>query len=280
MNTTEEKKVARTVSDKKLLNGTWKLVYKLTNRLGPGGFSGRLLSSYSDLLTGLPRHLYNEHGDMTPGYFIEKQVTTFEPTNDPVARNILDWLIGHPEVGIEGVQIGASELFMKKKKSNPRIILKNMDHQEITDIQDEDYIDRVVGRIVSVGGPGSLSLEKVRFILSALNMQYFDMKYITDKEVERTKLNKRLKNYARKSVDASKEIERILDNLDNAKYEYEIKEMMRKEIIYIANGMYKYEGNPLGTSLESVVKYFAQNPDFYAELAAELYIRLKSERNY
>lgn len=276
----EEKKIPRTVKQKEKLNGIWKLTYKLTNRLQEGGFSGRLLSSYTDVLTGAPRHLFNEHGIMMPGYYIEKQITTFEPNKKPMDRNIVDWLLGHPEVGIEGSQIGATDEFMKKKMSNPRVTLTNMEHQELSHIDDEDFIDRVIGRIVAVGGPGALSLDKVRFILSSLNLSYFDMKYIKDKETERKILNKRLKAYARKSILCSKQIEKILDDLENAKYEYEIKEMVRKQIIYIANGMYKYEGNPLGTSLNSVTEYFTKSPDFYADLASKLYQKLKEERNY
>ena len=57
------------------LSGTWRLTYALTNRLGAGGFSGRNLTTYQDLITGKPRHLYNADGNRTNGYFIERQTT-------------------------------------------------------------------------------------------------------------------------------------------------------------------------------------------------------------
>lgn len=276
---TEERKLPRTVKDKNLLSGHWRLKYKLVNRMGKEGFSGVMLSSYTDTVTGAPRHLYNEHGVRLPGYLVEHQVNTFKPDEVPQDRNVIDWLIGHPKVKIEARQAGLDASFTAKKLSNPRFELVNLDFEAIEDLEDEDFVDKVIGQISLDKGTNALGLDKLKFILSALNMQYNDLKYINDSRVEKQKLRKKLKDFTRKSKSNAEKVLRIIENLQNAKYEYEIKEMTRMEIIYISNGMYKYEGNPLGTTIGSVMKYFNNNPDFYAELAANLYSKLKAEKS-
>lgn len=278
---TVEKKIPRTIKDKKLLTGVWRLKYTLINRMGPEGFSGRLISSYSDTVTSVPRHLYNQHGMMQPGYFIERQTTIFYPDTNVMDRNIVDWLIGHPEVGIEAKQVGLSKDFISHKKSNPRIKLVNLDYEEIEELEDEDFIDKLIGKITLDLGVHAIGIQSLRFILAKLNMPYIEMKYVTNAKIEKQKLRKRLKNFVRsgEGITNAETVIAILDNLASAKFEYEIKEMVRMEIIYISNGMYKYEANPIGTSLDSVVKYFTNNPDFYSELSELLYQKLKLEIN-
>lgn len=281
MNETAEKvKVLRTVKNPEVLKGVWRMKYRLTNRMGGGGFSGRNLTTYPDPITGQPRHLYNINGDRTNGFFIEKQVTVFTPDTNPEHRTIVDWLIGHPEVGIQPEQIGIDKdsRIMTKKSSNPRIELLNLDYEEVSDLEDEDYIDKLVGRISLDSGSQSLGIEKLRFILAKLNKPYVELKYVTNAKIEKQKLRKRLKDHIRQSVENAKQVDQILDDLDSAKLEYEIKEMNRHGIVYVANGMYKYEGVPLGTSIDSVVKYFRENPDFYADITTKLYEALKAEQ--
>ncbi len=274
---TAENKIPRTMN-KDLLTGVWKLTYNLTNRMGADGFSGRMLSSYTDPLTGAPRHLYDEHGSMQPGYYIDRVETKFRPEVDRLHQHIVDWLVGHPLVGVEQSHTGLPEQYMNRKDDNPRILLTNLDHEEIIDLEEEDFIDRLVGRIVLDKGVNAIGIESLRFVLSKLNMTYTDSKYMNNPKIEKAKLRHRLKDYARRGVKESTAINRILDNLAEAKYEYEIKEMVRLEILYIANGMYKYESHPIGVATESVIKYFMNNPDFYGECEMKLYQALKAER--
>jgi len=276
--TVKEKKIPRTMT-KDLLSGIWRLKYKLTNRMGPEGFSGRLLSSYTDPLTGASRHLFDEHGSMQPGYFIDRQTTIFNPETNMLDRNVVDWLCGHPLVGVEQSHTGLSDAYINKKDDNPRITLINLDHEELIDLEQEDFIDRLVGRIVMDRGQFAIGLDSLRFILSKLGLAYVEVKHLTNKKIEKQKLRHRLKDYIRRGIKEAKQVVVILDNMAEAKYEYEIKEMIRMELLYIANGMYKYEGNPLGVSTDSVIKYFIQNPDFYAEINKTLLNKLKTERS-
>lgn len=279
MSETVEKRITplRTTKKQEDVSGVWRLKYKLINRMGSGGFGGKNLTTYNDPLTGKPRHLYNAIGNRTNGYFIEKQVTHFYPDDSAEDRNIVDWLLGHPQVGIEIEHANLTKEHLKFKEDNPRMMLVNLDYEEVVDLEEEDYIDKLVGRISLDSGTQSLSLEKLRYVLSALNQDYLELKHLNNKHVAKQKLRKRLKDYARRGFKHAEDINDILDSLDSAKLLYEIKEMRRKEIIYITNGMYKYDSVPLGTSTESVMKYFSQNSDLYAELQQELEIRLKRE---
>lgn len=271
-------KLPRTVEDKTLLNGVWRLNFKTINRLGPAGFGGYMLSSYKDPVTGMPRHLYNEEGNLSPGYFIETLTTILKPEEDAFHRNLVDWLVGHPQVGVEKNHAKVNPKYLATKDDNPRITLINLDHEDISELEEEDYIDKLVGRIVLDGGPNAISLEKLRFVLSRLEMVYRDEKYITNPKIEKEKLRQRLKKYARSSYENAQKINKVLDDLDTAKYIYQIKELNRLGIFNISNGMIKYNGNPLGTSMESVIKYFNDNIDFYKEIESVLYNRLKQEQ--
>ena len=280
MGTETANKIPRTFKEKALLNGVWRLKYKLVNRLGPDGFSGKLLSSYTDPMTGGPRHLYNEYGAQQAGYLIEREVTIFRPDSSVQDRNTLDWLIGHPSIGIEQSHEGLDSKYQKRKESNPRAILVNLDFQELEELEDEDYIDKLIGRISADSGVNSIGISTLRFVLSKLNLRYIEHKYITNPKVEKQMLRKSLKTFIRSGTDTSnaKGVNFILENLAEAKFHYEIKEMQRKEVIYISNGMFKFEGNPLATTIDGVIKHFTQHPDFYAELSKVLYAKLKEEK--
>jgi hypothetical protein len=276
METIEEKKIRRTV-DKSLLKGSWRLKYKIVNRLGLGGFGGKMLTVYNDAITGRSRFLHDLNGKQQTGYFIENQVTIFNPEENPEHLNILDWLIGHPEVWVEPEHAKVQKAYMNKKNENSRITLVNLDHQSIENLEEEDYIDKLVGRIVLDGGPNAIGIEKLRFVLAKLQMPYMESKYMNNQKVEKPILQKRLKTFVRSGLKNAEEVNKILENLDEAKYIYEIQEMMRFGILYVANGMFKHDSHPIGISTESVIKYFMQNPDFYTKLNEDLSISHRSE---
>ena len=268
------KKANERILKDNLIKGTWKLTYKLVNALQEQGFSGKLISSYTDPMTGKGRHLFSADLQFMPGYFIEKTVITFNPEQNPWHATLIDWLVGHPEVGIENDQCRLSQKYLTKKNDNPRIKLINLDHEDLVELQEEDYIDKVIG-VLSLDGQAGVSLKKFRFILSALNLDYRYEKMISIPTKEKQKLRKRLKDFVRSSYKNAQKVNKILSDLDDAKLDYEIKELVRTEIFTISNGMFMYEGNPLGISKESVIKNFNNNPDFYAEITTMLYDTLK-----
>lgn len=258
-----------------LIEGKWKFSYSLANHLGQAGFSGRMIINYPDPVTGAARKLRNLDGMELPGYFFDKTSMIFD-TKNPWDRKVVDWLVGHPEVGVVRKQTKLDEGYYSKKISNPRIKMVNLDHQDIEHLVEEDYIDKLVGIIVLDNGPKAIGLDKLRFILSKLNMQYRDERYTNDPATEKAQLRRKLKSYVRTSMPKAEEVNRILNNLEGAKKDYEIKEMIRLDILKVSNsGMYQYEGNPIGVSFESIIQYFDNNPEFHAELLKKMHEKNK-----
>jgi hypothetical protein len=274
---TETSKSKKTVMDNGLLTGNWKLTYKLTNRSGVEAFGGRLISSYTDPVTGEGRHLIDPDGRFLPGYFIQHVETIFRPENHVKDRIIIDWLVGHPEVGVDNDHCKLPKGYIKKKNSNPRITLENLDYQSVVDLEEEDYIDKLIGIISLDTGKSAISIEKLRWINNALNLKYRDAKFINNKKIEKQKLRKILKDFVRSSYQKASEFKALLDNLSKAKMNYEIDEMLRLDIISISNGMYFFDQAAIGVSKESVMQRFDNGPDYYAHLLKLLYDQIVIE---
>lgn len=256
-----------------VIRGRWQLTYKLTNSLGPEGFSGRNLASYPDPVTQKERFLIDANGRPTNGYWIDKQKIIFDPSNNRTHRLQLDFLMGHPLVGLQRKHIGQSNIdssYFAGKEDNPKITLVNLDYEVVSDLKEEDYIDKLVGRISQDTGANSINLDKLRWISSYFGMNYRYDEVSGDPGIEKQKLKRSLKKFVRSSYSNAEKLNALLEDLTNAKYEYEIKEMLRLGILHIRNGMYMYNGNGLGVSKESVISLFLNDPELYAALNAQL----------
>jgi hypothetical protein len=274
----ETKEIKRNLPEGQI-RGVWQLKYSLTNPLGTQGFSGRMIGPYTHPVSGRVAQLVLPDNGVQVGFFIGDVIMNFYPEKNRRDAAIVDWLVAHPEVGIQNNQTKLADGFLSGKKSNPRITLVNLDHQDMTEIDNEEFIDLLVGTISLDTGSKAIGLEKLRFILSKLNLSYREAKFISDPAVEKKHLRKKLKTYIRKDIKNAKEVEQILDNMENAKKVYEIKELMRVGLLEKKGGMYFYEGNPLGSSYEFIIEFFNKNEEFYAEVTQKLYAILKSERS-
>lgn len=269
METTTKEKRTPVVRDSKKLFGNWRLTYKLTNPMKSAGFGGRLLSPYNDPISGKQRVLVDVNGNVKVGYFIERETTILNASNIN-ERIDLDFLIGHPEIGIQNNQTHIDGAYMATKDDNPRITLTNLDYENIQDLEDDEYIDRLVGRLVQDTGTQAVSLEKLRWVLARLNMSYKDAKYYGDNKIEKSKLRDVLRRYVRTSMKNAEEVNAVLDDLDTAKYVYEIKELIDQKVLVFSNGYYKYETLPVGITIDSVIETFQKDPDLYVAILAKL----------
>lgn len=274
----ETKEIVRTVKNDGLIKGRWKLTYTLVNRLGSEGFSGKLISSYTDPFNGKARHLFDPDGAFMAGFFMGRTTMILDPERNPWHTTLVDWLLGHPEVGIDNSQAKLDSKYIERKVSNPRFKIVNLDHQDVVDLVEEDYIDKLVGRISADTGSQSIGIEKLRFVLTKLGLQYRIEKLINNPSIEKQKLRKKLKDYVRESYNNAVKVNDILDNLTEAGYLYQIAEMIRFEIITVNNGMFMCKGNSIGISKESIIKYFVNTPEFYTELKLELSEKQKQEQ--
>lgn len=187
---------------------------------------------------------------------------------------LLDWLIGHPEVGVEGVKVGKE--YLSVKNTNPRFKLVNLNEQEVEKIDDNDEIDRMIGRLVAVG-PKALSLSKLRYILAGLNKPYFEYKHITKPSTEKKVLMNVIKTHVRRGTDECRQVENVLNHIEDAQWSYELRELLRYEMVVKTNGSYKYNDVPLGVEPQSVINWFKQNMDTYSAVRETLYAKLKED---
>lgn len=253
-----------------LIQGKWQLTYKLTNSLGAEAFSGKTIGAYRNPYTGERVPFRNIMGDELVGFPINSPVMVFDPVNNPEDELAIEWLVAHPAVGVDNNQCKLNEKILSQKKSNPRIKLVNLDHQDVVDLQEEDFIDQLVGVITQDTGSKALSIDKLRFILAQLDLQYREEKLINNPQVEKPKLRRRLKNYVRTSYKNAQQVEQIINDLESAKFKYEVLELLRTEIITKSGGAYMYQGNPLGISFEGLRRHFDNHPEFYASIISKL----------
>lgn len=280
--TGEEKRDAylkAVVTDPKKMKGVWELKIEISNTQGTKAFGGRRLSDYIHALTGRRTYLVDVDGQQTLGHMIDRPTQRFYPDTNLMDRRTIDWLLAHPEIGIEGIDL--TDAIKLKKESNPSITLKNVDRQELSMIDEQDAIDVVIGKLSDDNPKTGISLERLRYLLAYFNMPYFDARWITNKTVEKKLLRQKIKNFARlKGADGkynANKIEDVLNTIDNLKYNYEFKEMLRLDIIKEANGIYKFANVPIGSNENSVVLWMKSNLEIYTEMVGELYPLLKQQ---
>lgn len=265
------------VLDHKKMNGVWELKININNTQGTKAFGGRRVTTYIHPLSGLRTPLINVDGQEELGYMIDKPTMRLYPDTSLMDRRIVDWLIANPEIGVEGIEL--TDLISSKKVSNPSITLKNVDRQELSMIDDQDTIDLVIGKLSDDNPKTGVSLERLRYLLAYFNLPYFDMRWISNKTTEKKLLRQKIKNFARGTSPGGKLnavlISDVLENIDNLKYNYEFKEMLRHDIIREANGMYKFNNVPIATNEQGVVNWMKNNLEIYTEMTAILYPMLK-----
>lgn len=284
METTEVKDKRETflksvVKDPKRMTGVWELKIDVKNAQGLKAFGGKILSDYIHPLTGKRVHLINMDNQIELGLHLARPTTVYRPDDNPMDRRIVDWLLCHPKVGVEGIDI--TDGLKAKKESNPLIHLKNVDRQEMGLIDNEDKIDVIIGRLSDNNPKTGISLERLRYLLAYFNLPYFDIRYIKNKETEKKFLRQKIKNFARNinsdgSLNAEK-VEAVLNEIDNLRYNYEFKEMLRNSVIKESHGIYKYNNVPLGSTDDSVISFFKNNLEVYTEMVGQLYPILKEQ---
>lgn len=278
-NERREEYLKAVVVDPKTMGNKWELRIQISNSQGIKAFGGRMLTAYLHPLTGVSVPLVNLEGQPEIGFMIDRPSMILDPINNPMDRRIIDWLLAHPEVNVEGLSL--TDKINSGKKPNSTVSLVNIDRQEMDLIDNENIIDLVIGRLSDESPLKGLSLAKFRYLLAYFNLPYFDRRYITAKTTEKKLLRSRLKNFARTTdslgrLNAQK-IAEVLDEAENLKYHYEFKEMLRLDIVVESNGSYKFHNVPIGSTIESAVNWIKNNLDVYTEMQAALYPALKKE---
>jgi len=251
------------------LRGVWELTYKVKNSQGPKAFGQYVLGTYDHPVSLLKCPLLNVQRKVQTGFWITNVVMRLTPEKNRNKLIELDWLLSHPEVTLDDYT-GLDQAIIDAKRKNSQIKLVCLDRLEMDSLDEEDYIDKLVGVISLDLGKNSLGIERLRGVLAYLGMSYREERYAANKATEKKALRSKLKTYCRKSIANAKRIEKAIDSPDACRYVWEAKEMLRFQIVSMMNGMYTYAGVNIGTSFQGLIDWFHQNPDHYAEAQKKL----------
>ena len=244
--------------------GHWQLMYKCTNSQGATAFGGKHLPAYPNPFTGEMTYLRDVDNTAKNGIILDQIIKDYYPDQNQNEFLLVSWLICHPEVIVKGVKHLDPEIQRKKKAS--QITLTAMDFVEI---EDEDYIDRLIGIITLNAGRQALGLEKLRHVMAALKLTYYDSRY--KGETEKKILRSKLKTFVRKSIDNAKLVDQAINDLDSSKEIYMFKEMLRFKVLTLDNSVYKFKGTPMGHSFEKVQEFWGNHPEVKTEAVEILY---------
>ena len=253
METKEEKR--RHLPD---IKGRWKLTYKQLNP--ENHFGGYGLAPYVNPRTGKKIPLIDlASGRVVQQYMIDKLQKHLNP-QIPQDLIYIEWLIHHPLVWIEGYDKFGEE-YKNLKTPGGRIKLIALDAQEMDEIEDEEFIDRLIGRLTEDGGVKAIGLEKLKIILHSIGKQYRDARYMKDKKRETKFLRKTLKAFVRSSIENAELVQKSIDELDGLKNDYHIAELLRLKVFSYASGQFRYQGTPIAVSAARIAQVWESEPD-------------------
>lgn len=260
-----------------VIGGKWRLTYKVRNSQGPQAFGGFHLPNYNSPFDHTYVRLRNVNFQAMGGYMIDSIVKDFKPDDDPNQKLLLNWMICHPWVNLQGVkEVDQRILDHKAKdgKNDGKITLTCLDYLEVSGLEDENYIDTVIGNLSQDKGIHSVGMKRLRYIMAQLDLPYAIPRFEPD--VEKKALRSKLKTFVRKSMENAKIVNNIIHDIDPAKVRYEFKEMARTKVLVFSNGVYKFNNVPVGDNFETTEVFFNNHPEVRVSAINKLYKILES----
>lgn len=251
------------------IQGNWILTYTVRNNMGAQAFGGVHIGTYKSPFDG--SKVYRRSVDNKPlmGFMMDKLSIKLDPDNNEDHKLLISFLICSPEVQLEGFKKGTIDPIILKSKTGTKITLTCKDYVEFEEIEEEDYIDKIIGRLSLDNGKYSIGIDRLREILAYLNMSYRDNRF--KGESEKKALRSKLKTWTRKSYENAKKVQLAIDSTEEAKGRFQFKEMLKHNVIVDFGGSYKYNNIALGSSYESVSAFFDNHPEVKTEAIQELY---------
>lgn len=242
------------------IQGRWLLTYKVSNTLGVDAFGGKHLGLYESPFDGTTVYRRSVNDKPLNGFMMDKLGIQLYPDESLDHKYLINWLICHPEVLLEGVK-DVPERVLKAKTGN-KITLKCLDTFDLEKLDDEDFVDKVIGNIMEI------NIEKLRWILAAVDQPYVDSRFtgIPEKKALRSKL----KSYTRTSIENAKAVKKAIEDLDTSKEYWLFKEMLKFKVLSEVGGQYKFNNVGVGSTYDRVQSFWMNNPEVKAEALALL----------
>lgn len=275
---TEVKEMAtKVLKDPNQIGERFRLQYKVTNTKGPEAFGGYQLTTYVHPITKKKAVLLDVDDNPLIGYFVDS-LNKILRKSDPNDSRVIQWLICHPRVKVVGLDL--SEKILATKEKNTPVTLTNIDLSDIKEVDDEDLIDEVKGMLSTQDESKKISLERLRYLLAHFDLSYMDKRYVKNEVAEEKMLRKRLKSFIEGNVEKAKELKAAIEEIENYRVIYEIKEMLRFGLMNYNSAVgYKIDNIPCGFTINEVATYMKINQDVYAVQCKLLVSKQKEELN-
>jgi hypothetical protein len=255
------------------IEGKFKIVYTPTGPHGQQGFGGIHIPSYPSPFDGKNTMLRTIDDKPANGFILDSIEKVYTPDSSIEDKYKVSWLICHPGIKLDGFKKGQVDQKILDKKKGGKITLIAMDQKEFADMDEDDYIDRLVGKISMDAGSAVMGIDKIRVILAALNIRHRDPRYkgVQERKVLRTKLKK----YVRSSYKNAQQVNKILKDIEGNTDAYNFKEMVNQGIITYDNSVYKYINTILGRHEDQVILFLNTNVEVKTEMVAKMKENLK-----
>lgn len=259
MQKTEEKK--NLVSNKKYKDDRWKLSV-LIDENSVEKFSLDMLEPYPHPETR-QTYLPSANGKPLKHFIVDKLEIIFKPEEDPTVYKMIDWLLMHPRVRVEGIN---EEELKLNNKIKPDFVFVNLDKRDFTEMDKNNVIDEMVGRLSFAAGPYSVGLKKIRYACAMMGIVYKDRRNSKNPETELKHLRNKMKDHIRKSPENAAHFKQILSNAENAARMFALKVLLEEKEIVYEHGVFKYQGKILGANLDNSIGQLQNMPELDAEL--------------
>lgn len=253
------------------IKGNWELKYEPTNTLGPNAFGGYHIPAYSSPYDQKKVWLKGVNGEAKNGFIMDNLVLSFNPDKFVDHKNKISFLLCHPEIAVVGVP--DLDKIVVDSKNARKITLTYKDFAELDAIEEEDFIDRILGKLSLDGGKDAVGLTKLRYILAYCGHPYRDVRFTGEKE--KKVLRSKLKKFVKRSYASAQVVENAMKKLDLAKATFEFKEMVRLGILKYDNITYKYNSVPVGVNFDECEAFFNNNPEVRTAGLQKLYDNIK-----
>lgn len=237
--------------------GRWKLEVLIERKEDLEKFSLLSLDPYIHPVAG-KKYLPNIEGQPAPFFIIDKILTRFNPEDNPLETKILDWLISHPKVDVPGMKLDER---VKNNKSKPLVRLVNLDAQDISEMEESNVVDQMLGRLSFDTGVYAIGLEKLRYISADIGKPYKDRRYAKNANTEKNYLRKAVKDYVRRGKEEAQHVIDLVNNIENARRSFILKVLLEYGLVVKEYSIYKFEGKVIGSTFDSCVEFLAKTPD-------------------
>ena len=203
-----------------------------------------------------------EDGQLVDVMFIDRHQLLFNPAIDWHRENIAI-LIQHPDVRIGGMsEEDHMELVKKRLKvDNPRFTITNVDKAADDKFEHERNLFKVRAKLYNDDNP--ISTKLLVFLATKFGVSYDNS--ITHTEKLNSVLTKALDAFIQSSDDNAKKFDYYFKESKRAESEFYFTHLERLEILENFGGIYKISGVPIGSTVDDIMEYYANNPTLYIE---------------